>query len=67
MRSALDVRAYYLPAVVIYDLLRRATFSETPIVERLAIAAGLLWRCSCGETTAVVAPPEVCRACRGPR
>ena len=67
MRSALDAQACYLPAVVVYDLLRRATSSERPVVEGLAIACGILWRCRCGETTAVVAPPEVCHACRRAR
>jgi len=63
----IEPRAFYLPAVIVYDMLRRATSSERPIIEGVAVAAGLLWRCHCGETTAVVAPPEVCQACRRPR
>lgn len=55
MKATLDLGATYLPAVVIEELLRRATTSERPVVESLAVSAGLYWRCQVGSCKAVTA------------
>jgi rubrerythrin len=69
--SNLTPTSHYLPAAVVSELLKRASAAERPVVENLAIAAGVLWRCKndrCGVANhALGAPPEHCPKCGRPR
>ena len=50
-------------------LLNRATRAERPVVESLALAAGLRWRCGVSRYCTAINEREVtvCSSCRTPR